>query len=98
MREAIANYESITATDEFKELEWARRKAEHDEATALANARRKERRKVEAQWAEAVTEKDSQIATLTAEKEAQIAEKDSQIAEKDSQIAELMRKLEEKNI
>ena len=100
MQKAIHAYESITATDEFKELEWARRKAEHDEATALAN----ERRKVEAQWAEAVTEKeaqitekDSQIATLKAEKEAQIAEKDSQIAEKDSQIAELMRKLEEKN-
>ena len=30
-------YESITTSEEFKELEWARRKAEHDEAQALAN-------------------------------------------------------------
>ena len=38
MSEAIQAYHSVTATDEFKNLEWMRRKTAHDEAQALYNA------------------------------------------------------------
>jgi len=42
MSEAIQAYHSITATDEFKNLEWMRRMTAHNEATALGHARRQE--------------------------------------------------------
>jgi len=63
MSEAIQAYHSVTATDEFKNLEWMRRKTSHIEATALGNARRKEA----AKW-QGVTD------ALTEERNAALAE------------------------
>ena len=40
MSEAVKAYHSVTTTDEYKNLEWLRRKTAHDEAQALGNARR----------------------------------------------------------
>ena len=66
MSEAIQAYHSVTATDEFKNLEWMRRKTAHDEAQALYNARLKESEK----WQEVIADKEAVIA----DKEALIAE------------------------
>jgi predicted transposase/invertase (TIGR01784 family) len=41
MAQAVAAYQSVTASDEFKELERLREKARHDGAAALANAERR---------------------------------------------------------
>ena len=40
MSEAVEAYRGVTATDEFRSLEWLRAKTRHDEAQALSNARR----------------------------------------------------------
>ena len=66
MSEAIQAYHSVTATNEFKNLEWIRRKTAHDEAQALYNARLEESEK----WQEVVADKDAVIA----DKDALIAE------------------------
>jgi predicted transposase/invertase (TIGR01784 family) len=78
MQEAIGAYHSVTATNEFKEIERLRELARHNEASALGNARRKaEARglakgiaKGEAQerakWQSVVAEKDALIAKLQA--------------------------------
>ncbi|MCL2338155.1 MAG: Rpn family recombination-promoting nuclease/putative transposase [Firmicutes bacterium] len=60
MEKAIGAYRSITATNEFKEIERLRAKARHDEASALGHARREEREK----WQGVVAEKDEEIAKL----------------------------------
>jgi predicted transposase/invertase (TIGR01784 family) len=70
--QAVAAYRSITARDEFKELERLRAKARHDEAGALKNAERREREK----WRKVVADKDATIA----DKEATIAELRAQLA------------------
>jgi len=41
MEQVIEAYRSVTASDEFKEIERLRSKARHDEASALNNAQRK---------------------------------------------------------
>ena len=92
MQEAIEAYERITASEEFKELYWSRRMAEHDEAQAITDATIELEAKI-AEKDNQLAEKDNQIA----EKDDQIAEKNDQIAEKDRQIAELIQKLEEKS-
>jgi predicted transposase/invertase (TIGR01784 family) len=66
MNEAIEAYRSITATDEFKELERLRSLARHNEASALGHARDVER----AKWQGVVREKDA----VLAEKDALIEE------------------------
>ena len=66
MGEAIQAYRGVTATEEFKNLEWMRAKTRHDEAQALGNARRQR----DEHWQGVVAEKD----TVIASKDAQIAE------------------------
>ena len=71
LSEAINAYHSVTASAEFHEMERLRIKASHDEAQALGNARRKERKK----WQGIVAEKDAELS----EKDATIAELRKQI-------------------
>ena len=73
MEQAIQAYKHITVTPEFKEAERLRAKAHHAEASAIANAERKEREK----WQEVVADKDTQIAdqaALIAELKAKLSE------------------------
>ena len=86
MSEAIQAYHSVTATDEFKNLEWMRRKTAHDEAQALYNARQEE----SAKWQDVIADKDAALA----DKDAALADKDAALADKDALIAKLMSKLE----
>ena len=69
--------------------------AEHDEAQALTDARREERREADEQWAVVVEDEkrkvETQWAEVVAEKDSLIAEEKRQNAEKDRQITELMR-------
>jgi predicted transposase/invertase (TIGR01784 family) len=69
MEQAIKAYRSITATDEFRNLERMRFDAACNEASALHNARREEREK----WQGVVSEKEARIAEL----EAQIAKNEN---------------------
>ena len=63
-------YHSVTATDEFRNLEWMRRKTAHDEAQALYSAElRGEQRgeqRSDAKWQDVVADKDALIAELMA--------------------------------
>jgi predicted transposase/invertase (TIGR01784 family) len=63
MEQAINAYRSITATEEFRNLERMRVDAACDEASALGHARREEREK----WQGVIAEKDSRIAELEAQ-------------------------------
>ena len=67
MEQAINAYRSITAADEFKEIERLRSLARHNEASALGHARREERAKWQATLAKVVAQKDAEIARLRAE-------------------------------
>jgi len=60
--------------DEFKELERLRSRARHNEASALGNARREERKI----WQGVVAEKDAELAS----KDAEIAALKAQLAKK----------------
>ena len=87
MGEAIKAYHGITATEEFKNLEWLRAKTRHDEAQALSNARKK--------GAEAERTKFlGVIDALIGEKDAVIEEKNTTIEEKNAENAELRAQLE----
>jgi predicted transposase/invertase (TIGR01784 family) len=69
MKQAINAYRGVTATEEFRTLERMRSDARHNEASALANARREEREKLQGVLAEkdtALAEKDARIAELEA--------------------------------
>jgi len=99
VEQAITAYRSIIATDEFKELERLRELAQHNEASALANARQEERQKWQAIMAvektanqAALAEKDATIEAkeiAIADKDAALADKDTVLAAKDAEIAEL---------
>ena len=80
MKEAIKAYHNVTTSDEFKEIARLRSLALHNEASALDNARREERKK----WQGVV-----------ADKETELAEKDAVLVEKDSEIARLEALIEE---
>ena len=84
MKEAIVAYRHVTATDEFKELERLRSRAQHNEASALGKARRDGYRKADEKWKGVVAEKDAVILT----KDAVIEEKDTALAENAVVIAE----------
>jgi len=62
MSEAIQAYHSITATDEFKNLEWMRRMTAHNEATALGHARRQEAAKWQGVTDALAEERDAALA------------------------------------
>ena len=85
MSEAIKAYRHVAASPEFREKERMRSKARHDEAQALGNAERKERKK----WQGVVAEKD----TALAEKDAALAEKDAENAALRSQLEELRKQM-----
>ena len=82
MGEAIQAYRGITATEEFRSLEWLRAKTRHDEAQALSNARKQR----DEHW-------QGVVAEVVAEKDTVIANKDAELAKKDAFIAELQAKL-----
>jgi predicted transposase/invertase (TIGR01784 family) len=84
MKQAIGAYRTVTATDNFKELERLRHRAHHDEVSALNHARREEREKWEGVVAEHVAE--------IADKEAEIADKEAENESLRKQIAELLAK------
>jgi predicted transposase/invertase (TIGR01784 family) len=103
MREAISAYRSVTATDEFKELERQRHFAKLNRITAIKRERNEGRaegmnegyRKAEEKWqgvvAEVVAEKDALVAKVIAEKDAQaalIAQLQAQLAEAKSKESE----------
>ena len=77
MTQAITAYRSVTATDEFREIERIRSRNRHNEASALGHARREERKI----WQSVVEEK-----------EAALADKDAKIEQLLQQIAELQAK------
>jgi hypothetical protein len=81
VNQAIEAYRTITVSDEFRELERLRSLARHNEASALANAQRKEREK----WQGVVAGKDAALAG----KDAALAGKDAALAGKDAEIARL---------
>jgi predicted transposase/invertase (TIGR01784 family) len=76
MEQAIVAYRHITSTNEFKEKERLYALARHNEASALAHARREERATADAEWQAVVAEKD----TALAEKEAEIAKLREQLS------------------
>jgi hypothetical protein len=63
--QAIGAYREVVVSPEFRELERLRADARHNEASALANAERKERER----WQGVVEEKDNRIAELEAQLE-----------------------------
>jgi predicted transposase/invertase (TIGR01784 family) len=67
MKQAIGAYRSVTATEEFKELERLRSRARHNEASALGHARREERASADAEWGDVVAQKDAALADKDAE-------------------------------
>ena len=90
MVQAINTYHSVTASEEYKELERMRDKALHDEASAIYNAERKAEQKERAIWQSVVAEKDAELISKDAEiadKDTEIASKDAEIADKDTEIA-----------
>jgi len=74
MKQAIGACRTVTALDEFKELERLRSRTRHNEASAIGNARREERKK----WEGVVAEKDAEIEQLRI----QIAALQAQLGEK----------------
>jgi len=81
MVEAIQAYRGISIDEEFRSLEWLKRKREHDEAQALGNARRK---------------RDEHWRGIVAGKDATIASKDAALAEQSALIAELRAQINKK--
>jgi predicted transposase/invertase (TIGR01784 family) len=88
VEQAITAYRSITATEEFKEIERLRSLARHNEASALGNARREGAEQERQKWESIVADKDIALAIVGAEKEAAIADKDAAIADKDAALAD----------
>ena len=93
MGEAIRAYRGVTATEEFRSLEWLRAKTRNDEANALSVARKQGAEVERGHWQGVMAEKDARMA----EKDARMAEKDARIAEKDVRIAELEEQLKNQN-
>ena len=82
MSEAISAYRHVAASPEFRERERMRSKAGHDEAQALMNARRQERK----HWQGVVADKDNVIstqATENAELRKRLAELQLELSKKD---------------
>ena len=81
MKDAIQAYRQVSATDEFRALERMRSDARRNEASALGNVRREERKR----WQNVVAEKDAKIA----EKDTKLADMNKTITEQSVRIAEL---------
>ncbi|MDR3295761.1 MAG: Rpn family recombination-promoting nuclease/putative transposase [Clostridiales Family XIII bacterium] len=87
MEQAIGAYRAVSASAEFRELERLRELARHNEASALANAERKER----AKWQDVVAGKDAALAG----KDAALAEQAAALTEQAARILELERQLQD---
>ena len=89
MGEAIQAYHSITATEEFRNLEWLRTKTRNDEAQAMNNATRKgaeaERKKWQKKWQGVATENE-QLKSVVADKDTALAEQAELIAKLKAQL------------
>jgi len=66
MDQAIGAYRAVSATKEFRELERLRELARHNEASALANARREATIIADAKWQGVVADKDATVAEQAA--------------------------------
>jgi len=86
MGEAINAYHGITATEEFRSLEWLRAKTRRDESNALNHARKQGVKQGVKQGAKQEREHWQGV----------VADKDAALADKDAQIAELLAKLGKK--
>ena len=87
MSEAIEAYRGVTATEQFRNLEWLRAKTRHDEAQALGNAKRQR----DKHWQGVVAEKDAALAhnkVALADKDAALADKEAALADKDAALTE----------
>jgi len=85
MSEAIGAYREIAIDEEFKSLEWMRKKQRHDEDNALGYAKKQVAKERDEFWGSVVADKDSELA----EKDNELAEKDNENAELRAQLAKL---------
>ena len=87
MEQAIAAYQRISVSPEFRELERLRSMARHDEASALGEAREQERAIADAEW-------QSVVDGIVADKDAEIANQAAENEKLRLQIAELQAKVD----
>ena len=66
MGEAIQAYRGVTATEEFRNLEWLRAKTRHDEAQAIRNAERRGEQRSDEKW-QGVAEENERLRLELAE-------------------------------
>jgi len=85
MEEAVKAYRTVATSSEVRERERLWEKARHDEAQALNNAKKEERK----HWQTVVAEKDTAIA----EKDTAITEQATEIEQLRLQLAELQAQL-----
>ena len=90
MKEAIGAYRTVTATDEFRQLERMRADALNIKASALGHARREAIRETDEKWQGIVDEKDAQLA----DKDIELAEQAAELAKKDKELDKLRTILE----
>jgi len=93
LSKVVAAYKSVTASDEFKELERIRAKARHDEAQAIYNAEQQR----DEHWQGVVAEHDEHWQVIVAEKDTALAEKDSALARQAMIIARLQETINKKS-
>ena len=82
MNQAVQAYHNITATEEFRTIEWTRRKTEHDAAQAMTNAINNAEKRRDEHWQSVVADKD-----------AILADKEMKLKKQADLIAELEKKL-----
>ena len=91
MSEAIQAYRGVTATDEFRNLEWIRTKTQHDEAQALYNAKQRGAEDERVKWQVIVADRDAALVdkdVALADKDAALADRDAALANKDAALAD----------
>jgi hypothetical protein len=91
LQQTVQAYRQVSASSEFRELERLRSLARHNEASALANARRLEREQMQVEMDAALADKDAEIAdkdAALADKDAALAGKDAVLADKDAALAD----------
>lgn len=74
MKEAIEAFHSITATNEFKEIERLYERARHNEAAALRHAEQLGEERERERWKGIVADKDAKLVEMQATTNAEIAE------------------------
>jgi hypothetical protein len=96
MKKAKSAIRTLTDKEKSEALERMREDALRNETSALADARRNERRKQQRLFAKEIAELNAEAAALIAELNAEIAKLDPEIAEKDPEIAQRRAKLRRK--